>query len=131
MRTMQFQETDSAAQIAKHHQFLAEDLDPMGQIFQFVGKADRLPKAAKIFATRRVGADMGEFGVFIGHLAMEVAAKSRLQIWGPTGHSRPPVHGWKSLENARVMSPLRRLSEVSRPGTMYVAWFNEGQHIPN
>jgi hypothetical protein len=32
MRTMQFQQTDSAALFAKHHQFLAEDLHRMGQI---------------------------------------------------------------------------------------------------
>ena len=37
MRTMQFQQTDGAAPVAKHHQFLAEDLDPMGQVLQFVG----------------------------------------------------------------------------------------------
>jgi len=37
MRTMQFQEPDGAAPVAKHYQFLAEDLDPMGQVLQFVG----------------------------------------------------------------------------------------------
>ena len=36
MRTMQFQKTDSAVAVAKHHQFLAEDLDPMGQVLQFI-----------------------------------------------------------------------------------------------
>jgi hypothetical protein len=30
---MQLQEADGAAQVAKHHQFLAEDLDPMGRSF--------------------------------------------------------------------------------------------------
>jgi hypothetical protein len=50
MRTMQLQETDGAAPVAKHHQFLAEDLHPMGKVLQFVGQADRLPKAAQIFA---------------------------------------------------------------------------------
>src|SRR5258708_2220579 len=49
MRTMQFHQTNGAAQVAKHHQFLAEDLDPMSQVLQFVGKADRLPKTAQIF----------------------------------------------------------------------------------
>jgi hypothetical protein len=72
MRAMQLQQTDSAAQVAKHHQFLAEDLDPMGQVLQFVGEADRLPKAAQIFAARRVGADMGKFRFFLGHPTMEV-----------------------------------------------------------
>jgi hypothetical protein len=82
MRAMQFQETDCTAQIAKNHQFLAEDFDPMGQVLQFVGKADRLPKSAQIFAAWCVGADTGEFCVVVGHLAMEVAAISRLQETG-------------------------------------------------
>jgi hypothetical protein len=30
MRAMQFQQTDAAAPVVKHHQFLAEDLDPTG-----------------------------------------------------------------------------------------------------
>src|SRR5260370_638865 len=78
MRTIQFQQPDGAAQVAKHHQFLAEDSDPMGQVLQLFGEADRLPKAAQIFAAWRVGADTREFCVFVGYLAMEVAAKSRL-----------------------------------------------------
>src|ERR1700720_3555161 len=82
MWAMQFQQTDGAAQVAKHHQLPAEDLDPMGQVLQFVGKADRLPKAAQIFAAWCVGADMGEFCIFLGHLAMEVAAISRPQVTG-------------------------------------------------
>jgi hypothetical protein len=67
---MQLQEADGAAQVAKNHQFLAEDLDPMGQVLQFVGKADRLPKAAHIFAAWRVGTDMREVCILLGHLAM-------------------------------------------------------------
>jgi hypothetical protein len=51
----------------------------MGQVLQFTGEADRLPEAAQIFAAGRIGADMGEFCVFIGYLAMEVAAVSRLR----------------------------------------------------
>ena len=54
----------------------------MGQVLQFVGKADRLPKAAQIFAAWCVGADTGQFCVVAGHLAMEVAAISRLQETG-------------------------------------------------
>jgi hypothetical protein len=77
MGAVQLQKTDGAAQVAKHYQFLAEDLDPMGQVLQLVGKADRLPKAAQIFAAWCVGADMNEFCAFLGYLAMEVATKSR------------------------------------------------------
>src|SRR6476659_10575207 len=90
MRAMQFQQTDGAAQVAKHHQFLAEDPDPMGQVLQFVGKADRLPKAAQIFAAWCVGADMGKFCVFLGHLAVEVAAIPRRQVTGSGDHRSPP-----------------------------------------
>lgn len=32
MRTMQLQEADGAAAVAKHYQFLAEDFHPMGQV---------------------------------------------------------------------------------------------------
>src|SRR6516225_2286853 len=90
MRTMQLQKTDGAGSVAKRHQFLAEDLHPMGQVLQFVGEADRLPKAAQIFAAWRVWADMGEFCVFGGHLAMEVAAKSRRQKRGSGDHCSDP-----------------------------------------
>jgi hypothetical protein len=62
----------------------------MGQVVQFVGEADRLPKAALIFAAWCIGAHMGEFCVFVGHLAMEVAAKSRRQETGSGNHSSSP-----------------------------------------
>jgi hypothetical protein len=90
MWTMQLQETDSAAPIAKHHQLLAEDLHPMGQVLQFVGEADRLPKAAQIFSARRIGTDMGEFYVFLGHLAMEVTTIWRRQNGGSGDHCSTP-----------------------------------------
>jgi len=63
MRTMQFHQTNGAAQSRENTtSFLAEDLDPMRQVLQFRRKkADRLPKAAQIFAAWCVGADMGEF----------------------------------------------------------------------
>jgi hypothetical protein len=64
----------------------------MGQVLQFVGEADRLPKAAQIFAAWRVGADMAEFCVFLGHLAMEVAAKSRRQETGSGNHCSSPFN---------------------------------------
>src|SRR5689334_1864923 len=82
MRTMQLQQTDSAAPVAKRHQFLAEDRDAIGQVLQFVGEADRLPRAAQIFAAWCIGADMAEFCVFLGHLAMEVTAKPCRQKGG-------------------------------------------------
>ena len=66
MRAMQFEQTDIAAAVAENHQLLAEDLDALRQVPEIVGKADRLPKAAQVFAARRVGADMGEFCVFVG-----------------------------------------------------------------
>jgi hypothetical protein len=62
----------------------------MGQVLQFVGEADRLPKSAQIFAAWCVGTDMGEFCVFAGDLAMEVAAKSRRQVTGSGDHGSPP-----------------------------------------
>jgi hypothetical protein len=86
---MQFQQTDSAAPVAKRHQFLAENLDPAGQVLQFVRETDRLPKAAQIFAAWCVGADMRQFYVFGGDFAMEVGAISRRQIGGSSNHCSP------------------------------------------
>ncbi len=65
MRTMQFQQARGAALVTERNQILAEDLDPIWQVAQFVGKADRLPKAAQIFAARRARADTGEFRIFL------------------------------------------------------------------
>src|ERR1700730_9031426 len=33
---------------------------------------------------------MGEFSVLAGHIAVKVAAKSRLQEWSPGRHKKPP-----------------------------------------
>jgi hypothetical protein len=90
MWTMQLQETHSAAPVAKHYQLLAEDLDPLGQVLQFLGETDRLPKAAQIFAAWCVGTDMGEFGIFLGYLPMQVSAVWRRKECGPSDHGRPP-----------------------------------------
>jgi len=79
MGTMQLHQAYRATQITENHQFFPEYLDPMGQILQFVGEADRLPEAPQIFAARRVRADVRKLCVFVGQLAMEVAAKSRPQ----------------------------------------------------
>src|SRR5580704_8039422 len=116
MRTMQFHKTGGAAQVTKHHQFLAEDLNPMRQVLQFVGKADRLPKAAQIFAAWCVGADMGKFCVFLGHLAMEVAAKSRRQVTGSGDHRSPPfvVCGESSARMAQHGIDRRRRTLSNR-----------------
>ena len=50
----------------------------MRQVAQLVGEADRLPEAAEIFAARRALADMGEFGILRGDIAMKISAISRL-----------------------------------------------------
>jgi hypothetical protein len=76
MRTMQFQQPDGAAQVTKHHQFLAEDLNPMGHVLQFVGKADRLPKAAHVLAARCARADMGQLGIFPGNVTVVIPSVS-------------------------------------------------------
>ena len=94
MGTMQLQQTHGAAQVAEHHQFFAENFHSLRQITQFVGEADRLPKAAQVFAARRAGSNMGELAVLAGDVAMEVAAKSRLQEGGSGGHCGPPFNYW-------------------------------------
>ena len=94
MGTMQLQQTHGAAQVAEHHQFFAENFHSLRQITQFVGEADRLPKAAQVFAARRAGSNMGELAVLAGDVTMEVAAKSRLQEGGSGGHCGPPFNYW-------------------------------------
>src|SRR5207249_2598502 len=59
---------------------------------QVIGEANRLPKAAHVFAARRAGADMGEFGILVGDIAMEISAKSRFQEPGFGSHSSPPFN---------------------------------------
>jgi hypothetical protein len=43
------------------------------QIVQLVGKTDRLPETAQIFAAPGARVDMGEFGVLPGDVAMILA----------------------------------------------------------
>src|SRR5947209_12154875 len=76
MRAVQFEQTHGAALIAERHEVLSQDLDPVRQIPQLVGEADRLPETAEVFAASRARADMGEFGVLLGDLAVIVDRKS-------------------------------------------------------
>ena len=63
--TVQLQQSHDPAQVAEHHQFLPQDFDPQRKVVQVVGKANRLPVAAEVFAARRAWADMGERGVLL------------------------------------------------------------------
>src|SRR3984893_15468062 len=92
MRTVQLQQTDVAALVAKGDQLLAEDFDPQWQVLQLVGKADRLPEAAHILAARRAGTDMGELAILLRDIPMEVPAISRLQERGSGRHRASPFH---------------------------------------
>ena len=97
MRAMQFEEPDGAALVAEHHQFFAEDLDPLRQVFQFVGKADRVPEAAHVFAARRLRADMGELLILLRYAAMQVSAVSGFQERRSSGHKKPPADDNRKL----------------------------------
>src|SRR4029077_16954711 len=77
----------------------------------------RLPKAAQIFTAWCVRADMGEFCVFLGHLAVEVAAISRRQVTGSGDHDSLPFNksrGWRAWAgtgpSVRPMCPLCSLA---------------------
>jgi hypothetical protein len=48
--TVQLLDTHRAAPVAKHHELLAEDFDPMRQVAQLVNETNRLPKATHILA---------------------------------------------------------------------------------
>src|SRR6267378_43369 len=90
MRTVQLQQTDVAALVAKGDQLLVQNLDPQRQILQLVREADRLPEATHVLAARRAGTDMGELGVLLGDVPMEVGAISRLQERGSGRHRSSP-----------------------------------------
>ena len=45
------------------------------EILQVISKAHWLPEASEVFSTRRARADAGQFGVFLGNVAMIIAAK--------------------------------------------------------
>src|SRR6267143_5168287 len=112
MRTVQLQQTDVAAPVAKGDQLLVQNLDPERQVLQLVGKADRLPEAAHVLAARRAGTDMGELGVLLGDVPMEIPAISRLQERGSGRHRGSPFHhqltlGRNGEANACSASVLR------------------------
>src|SRR6266403_783176 len=88
MRTVQLQQTDVAALVAKGDQLLVQNLDPQRQILQLVREADRLPEAAHVLAARRAGTDMGELGVLLGDVPVEIPAIPRLQERGSGRHRR-------------------------------------------
>src|SRR5262249_39520818 len=83
MRTMQLEEAHGAALVAERDQILAQHPDPQRDVREVVGKADRLPETAQIFAARSARADMRQCRVLVGHLAMKIAAVAGLQKPGP------------------------------------------------
>jgi hypothetical protein len=121
MRTVQFQESHGAVAVAERHQILAEDFYPARQPLQVVGEADGLPEPAHIFTARRTRADMGEFSILLGDIAVKVAAISRLQERGPGRHKKPPVEiasnkrfCLSGARHARGKNSLTRLGEPLR-----------------
>src|SRR5262252_5473215 len=92
MRAVQLQQAQRAATIAKGDEILAEDAQPPGQIAQFLGEDDRLPKAAQILAAWRARPDAGELFVRRGALAMMIRAVGGVQKWCSCQHRvRPPA----------------------------------------
>ena len=62
MRTMLAEQTELAVAIAKQHQLLAENFHGLGNVVQFMHRADHQPVAAKPFAGRRPRTDVGNIG---------------------------------------------------------------------
>src|SRR6266436_3158970 len=92
MRTVQLQQTDVAALVAKGDQLLVQNLDPQRQILQLIREADRLPEATHVLAARRAGTDMGELAVLLRHVPVEVGAIPRLQKRSSGSHRGSPFH---------------------------------------
>jgi hypothetical protein len=115
MRAVQFEQSHSAALIAKYNEVLSQDLDPMRQVAQLVGEADRLPETAEIFAAGCARADMGELGVLLRNLTVKVSAISRLQdgalVTTVVLHSMISPGGWRSV------APRSRIRQKPRGST--------------
>src|SRR5260370_753562 len=100
----------------------------MRQVAQVVGEADRLPEAAEIFAAWRARADMGEFGILLGHLAAIIGAVSCLQKRSPGNHDRPPfnVEGRRSAPCAKLHTSSacarQRIPEEFSPPEMMMSF---------
>src|SRR5262249_32374898 len=126
MRTMQLQEADRTALVAKHHQLLAQDRELDRHVVQFVGVADRLPEAAKVLAARRVRPDMRELAVLAGHAAVVVAAKPGFEQRRTLDHRTPPGHDGEAL-TARRPNPIatasrkREEDDIGRCASDYIA----------
>ena len=61
MRTMLAKQTELAVGIAKQHQLLAENFDRLGNVVQFLHRADHQPIAAKPLTGRGSGPDVREY----------------------------------------------------------------------
>ncbi len=78
MRAMQLEEAGFTAAVAKRDQLLAKNLDLERQVLQLVRKAYRLPEMAHVFAARRIRADMGQLGIFLGDVPVVISAVAGL-----------------------------------------------------
>jgi hypothetical protein len=74
---VQFEQSHGAPAIAERDEFLAQERDTPREIPQVIAKAHRLPEAPEVFSTRCARANVGQFGVFLGHVTMIVTAKTR------------------------------------------------------
>ena len=115
MWTVQLQQPHMAAEGSERDELLPEDFHVQWQVVQFVGKTHRLPEATHIFATRRAGADMREFGVLSGDSAMKIAAKSHPQKRGSVGHGSSPsaTGGMPEVQFTRQMPDRLSFSAVA------------------
>jgi hypothetical protein len=78
---VQLQQPDAPATIAKENEILAQDPDAKGNVLQFVRKADRLPKAAQIFATGRARTDPREIEIRLWDVASMISGVGGIQEW--------------------------------------------------
>jgi hypothetical protein len=73
--TVQFEQPHGTPAIAERDEVLSQDRDTPWEIPQVIGKADGLPEAPEIFPTGRARTDVGQFCVFLGDVAVVIAAK--------------------------------------------------------
>src|SRR5439155_12721222 len=90
----EIQESHATPDVTEHHNVLPYETGAQREVAQFIRKANRLPEAAQVFPARRSGAAMREFCVFLGDIAVIIAAKACGQKGGAGCHIRSPLHLW-------------------------------------
>jgi hypothetical protein len=74
VRTMQLQQANGAAEIAKDYQVLSQNAEAYRKVSQVVREGDGLPEPAEVLSARCPWPYAGEFRVLPGYLTVVITA---------------------------------------------------------